>query len=322
MKRRPTSVPGTGAPAAVRKSVAASELRVVKASELIVIESIQRTPTDDRIRRIGLAWDDEQVGTLQVARILDPGVWHDALHVYDGGTRLRSAVKYVDPDYPFECLIKPKTLVEAAEAFLVFNGLSQKPNAYSRFKVGVECGEPNALAIQVALAAVGVEATAGTSKYGNGDPGLFAAFAAAERVVKTHFARHGSYDDAAVHLAWCLSMTREAFPQHGLSGPAQAHDADAVQAVSYLGLTYGSIVGKAEAEARVRHAMTTWMGKSTKDTKLFANGEPMTPERWRVALVAQDKAKSGGSASRGYQIGGLIAQNHNRGLKPVLRKTV
>jgi hypothetical protein len=77
-------------------------------------------------------------------------------------------------------------------------------------------------------------------------------------------------------------------------------------------------VGDDEAEQRVRHAMTTWMGKSERDQKLFTYGEAMTPERWRVVLIS-NKANNPGSPSRGYQIGALIAHNHNRSFKPYLR---
>jgi hypothetical protein len=306
-----------------RDSHLAGSFQLLRAKDLTVIKAIQRRPSADRIRKLRRDWDGSKVGVLMVARITD-GEYKGKLHVYDGGSRLLAAYDEEtgegDPEYMFQCVVTNMTFAEAARAFLDFNQLSMKPSAFSRYKVGIRAGDPVALAIEAALDELGLEATDGHSSYGNGSPGRFAAFAAAERIIKNAEKRlEGSYEEASDHFVWVLTMTRAAYTPANADAPAHAHDADIIQAVSFLGLTYPVIQGNDDVERNVRAAMTTWLGK---DSKLHTKGTLMTPPHWRVVLASQGKgATLAGSSSRGQQIGELIRHNYNSGgLKPMLRK--
>lgn len=308
-----------------RDSHLAGRFQLLRAGDLTVIKAIQRRPSNDRIRKLRRDWDGSKVGVLMVAEITD-GEYKGKLHVYDGGSRLLAIYDEEtgegDPEYMFQCVVTRMTFSEAARAFLDFNQLSMKPSAFSRYKVGIRAGEEVALAIQQALVDLGLEATDGHSSYGNGSPGRFAAFAAAERIVKHAEGRHDgpdSWAEAAGHLAWVLTQTRLAYKPDNEDAPAHAHDADIIQATSFLGLAYPVIRGNDEVEANLRRALTTWLAK---DTKLYSRGALMTPPHWRVVLSTQGKgATLAGSSSRGQQIGELIRHNYNAGdLKPRLIK--
>jgi hypothetical protein len=206
------------------------------------------------------------------------------------------------------------------EAFLTFNQLSQKPSAFARYAVGIHANEEVALAIKDSLDTLNLAATPGVSSYGNGagEPGQFAALAAAERIIKAGFKQTGTFEGASEHLVWVLTLTRTAYPDHGGKGAADAHDHDIIQAVSWIGLAYPKVVGDDEIEANLRRALTTWLGK---DDKLHYRGTLMRPSNWRVALAnAGTGSHVAGSQSRGQAIGGLIVRNYNREMRPQLRR--
>ena len=116
-----------------------------------------------------------------------------------------------------------------------------KPSAFSRYKVGIRAGDDVALAIEVALDLVGPQATMATPATMERLAGRFAAFAAAERIIKNAERASESseaWEDAAEHLAWVLGQTRQAYKPDNEDAPAHAHDADIIQAVSFLGFTY------------------------------------------------------------------------------------
>ncbi len=76
------------------------------------------------------------VDLLHVARIAD-GEYKGRLHITDGGTRWGAKMESGDEDYPFVCWVREMSFVEAAQRFLWLNGESMRPNAFSRFAVGV-----------------------------------------------------------------------------------------------------------------------------------------------------------------------------------------
>lgn len=290
------------------------EFRLLRARDLHIIRAYQRKPSEERLRKFD-PWEDAKVGIILVAQITD-GTHKGRLHPYDGATRVLVKQR-TEPDYVFPCYVTPMTGQEAAEAFLVFNQESVRPSAFNRYQVGIHAKKSAPLQIKRALDALELDASPGHSSYGgDGKRGEFAAFAAAERIVSTAFARSDSWPMAGAHFAWCLTLTRAAYPDHGSPGTPDAHDADIIQAASYLGLTYPAIVGDSDAEAHVRDAMTTWHGARS---ALLEEAQAMRPGHWRQ-LLAGASGNTGGSQSRGYQIGALIATNHNRVHKPQLRR--
>jgi len=287
----------------------------MRARDLYIIRAIQREPTPERLRDFD-PWDEEQAGIIEAALLTD-GKYKRRVHPIDGGTRVL-VKQQTDPDYIFRVWVEEMPYREAARRFGKRNNNQKKPSPFYRYKVGVQAEEEGMLAIKRALDAVGVMPTRGHSSYGgNGVAGDFSAIQAAERIINLWRRQHGEdeYEAASDHLIWTLTMTREAYPQHGDPGIADAHDGDIIQAVAYIGQNYPEIVGDEDAEQRVRHALTTWLRART---PLFVRGQMMRPENWRQALVKQT-GSVGGSMSRGHQIGALIVTNHNSAARPKQR---
>ena len=282
------------------------EMRLMRARDLTIIREIQREPTPDRLRKFE-PWDEAKVGILLASKITD-GEFKGKVHPYDGGTRILFKQQN-DPDYVFRVWVEETTYEEAARRFLYHNQLQMKPSAFFRYRVGLQAKEPVPIAIKKALDTVGLIPSKSHSTYGNGVSGDFAALTAAERIIGNYTKAYGQdeTDAASDHLAWVLTQTRIAYPQHGDPGAADAHDADLIQAISYIGLTYPQIVDNDEMEHSVRHATTTWLRK---DTQLFKRGDLMRPTSWRLALLSA-KGTGAGSSSRGIQMGTLIVTNHN-----------
>lgn len=284
-------------------------LQIMKASSLFIIPSIQRKASDDRHRKLAAAWDEHKVGTLEVAHITDTE-YKGRYHPTDGGTRVTAQTLYGDPDYLFLCVVKPMTYVEAAQDFLAKNGLSMSPSAFARYAVGVQAGVDEALAVQTALKNLGLSGSPARSTFGNGVEGTFAAFAAAERIVKTNYRLTGDWEEASRHFEWSLYTGRQAYPQHGDDATAIGHDADIIQAISILGTLNPKLtVVDDDPWLNFVHAITTWLGESAAKTKLFETGQLMTPSHWKVCTMAATK-NTGGSSSRGSQMARQIALNH------------
>jgi hypothetical protein len=293
-------------------------LEIIPARELFVIHAIQRKPTPARVRKMATAWNDEMVDLLHVARITD-GEYQGRLHITDGGTRWAAKFEYGDEDYPFVCWVRDMTFVEAAQRFLWLNGESQRPNAFARFAVGVRAGRPEALAVKQALDALRLVGSPGSSTYGdNEDPGEFAAFAAAERIVKKEYEATGDWDAASDLLRWSIELGRRAYPQHGDPATAIGHDADLVQSLATIATLNPGLRGDQDKEANLVHGLTTWLGESHAKTRLFEPLQLMKPEHWRVATMAATK-NAGGSGSRGTQMARQIVLNHNQKLTPHLK---
>jgi hypothetical protein len=301
------------------KGVEPGSLQIIAAKDLTVIWPIQRKASDARVRAIAASWDDTKVGILSVARITD-GEYKGKKHIYDGGTRWRSQMETEEGSnlYPFPCWIRPMTMHQAAEAFLDANSLSMKPSAFYRYSVGVRADKPAALAIKNALDAIGIEASPSRSTYGNGEPGTFAALAAAERIVLREFQTSGDWDEAALALCWCISIGRKAYPQHGNPGTANGHDADLIQALSIIRTLNPGVVDGDKRESQLVHALTTWLGEGGTKERLHRKGDRMEPSHWRVTVIDATK-NSGGSSSRGSQMARQIVLNHNQGLTPILK---
>lgn len=291
-------------------------LEIRKASEINIIPTIQRKPTDDRLRKMALSFDPRKIGIIELARITD-GEYKGRLHPTDGGTRVESQKQYGDPDYLFLCVVREMTYAEAAQEFLWRNGLSMKPSAFSKFAVGVRAGVPEALAVEKALRYLNLSGSPSSSTYGNGDEGTFAAFAAAERIVLASYKVSGDWDEASAHFQWALNTGREAYPQHGEKGTAVGHDADLIQAISVIGLLNPKVTEDTGPYTNLLHAITTWLGKSESKQKLFKYGEPMRPEQWRVQTMSATK-NTGGSSSRGSQMARQIVLNHRQAFSPLV----
>jgi hypothetical protein len=293
-------------------------LEIIPARELHVIPAIQRKPTPSRVRKMAATWNDEMVDLLHVARISD-GEYEGRLHITDGGTRWAAKIEAGDEDYPFVCWVREMTFVEAAQRFLWLNGESMRPNAFYRYAVGVRAGRPEALAVQRALDALHLVGSPGNSTYGDHDePGEFAAFAAAERVVKKEYEATEDWDAASELLRWSIDMGRRAYPQHGDKATAIGHDADLVQSLATIATLNPSLRGDGQKESNLIHGLTTWLYQSEAKTRLFEHGQPMRPEQWRVATFAATK-NAGGSGSRGTQMARQIVLNHNQKLTPHLK---
>jgi hypothetical protein len=283
-------------------------LQIMKASDLYIIPSIQRKASDDRLRKLAAAWDEHKVGTLEVAHITDTE-YKGRFHPTDGGTRKSAQTEYGDPDYLFLCVVKPMTYVEAAQDFLAKNGLSMSPSAFARYAVGIQAGVDEALAVQTALKNLGLSGSPARSTYGNGVEGTFAAFAAAERIVKANYKVTSDWGEASRHFVWSLDTGRKAYPQHGDEATAIGHDADIIQAISVLGALNPKLVTDEAPRLNFIHAITTWLGESAAKTRLFETGQLMTPSHWKVCTMAATK-NTGGSSSRGSQMARQIALNH------------
>ena len=293
-------------------------LEIIPARELHVIHAIQRRPTPSRVRKMATTWNDEMVDLLHVARITD-GEYTGRLHITDGGTRWAAKMESGDEDYPFVCWVREMTFVEAAQRFLWLNGESMRPNAFARYAVGVRAGRPEALAVQQALDALHLIGSPGSSTYGDDrEPGEFAAFAAAERIVKKEYEATDDWDAAAELLRWSIDLGRRAYPQHGDKATAIGHDADLVQSLATIATLNPGVRGDEQKESNLVHGLTTWLGESEAKTKLFEPGQLMKPEQWRVATFAATK-NAGGSGSRGTQMARQIVLNHNQKLTPHLK---
>lgn len=296
------------------------ELRHLPAKDLTVIAAIQRQPSPARVRQFqGEKWNEAKTGILSVARISE-GEYKGRLHIVDGGTRWKAKMDDGDENYVFPCYVRDMTLEEAAQAFLAFNKDSMKPSAFARYRVGVRAGEDAALAMQRAFEKVPVVASQSMSTYGdNNDPGDFAAIAAGERIVLTAYKAEGDWDKASDLLAWCITLGRKAYPQHGDPGTAHGHDADIIQAIARIGMLNPIVIGDSDREANLARAINSWFGTGERNTKLFKTNQRMEPSHWKVALVEATKSH-GGSSSRGQQLAKLLVTNHNRKFKPTLQQ--
>jgi hypothetical protein len=307
-------------PAATRvQGVDPGTLEIIAAKDLMVIWPIQRKASDARVRAISQAWDDTKVGIICVAKILD-SEYKGRKHIYDGGTRWRSQMETEEGSdvYPFACWVRPMTVHQAAEAFLDANSLAMKPSAFYRYSVGVRADKPPALAIQRALDTLELEASPSRSTFGNGGPGTFAAFAAAERIVSREFAACGDWGSASAVLAWTIAMGRKAYPQHGDEGTAFGHDADLIQSLAVIRSLNPNVADGGERETNLIHATTTWLGEGQIKERLFHTGDLMEPSHWRVCVIDATKGQ-GGSTSRGQQMGRQIVLNHNQKMRPALK---
>jgi hypothetical protein len=307
-------------PAAARvQGVDPGTLEIIAAKDLMVIWPIQRKATDSRVRQIAAAWDDTKVGILCVAKILD-GEYKGRKHIYDGGTRWRSQMETEEGSdvYPFACWVRPMTVHQAAEAFLDANSLAMKPSAFYRYSVGIRADKPAAVAIQAALETLGLEASPSKSTFGNGSPGTFAAFAAAERIVNREYAALGDWEFASAVLAWTISMGRRAYPQHGDEATAFGHDADLIQSLAVIRSLNPNVADADEREANLVHSITTWLGEGPVKERLFHTGDLMEPSHWRVCAIDATKGQ-GGSSSRGQQMARQIVLNHNQKMRPSLK---
>jgi hypothetical protein len=285
-------------------------LEILPAKALTVIKRFQRTPKPNRLNQLRKMWDDEKVGCLHVAHITS-GEYKGKLHIYNGGTRWLVKMDD-DPNYLFDCYIRDMTGEHAAKMFLSESQDSMKPSAFARFRVGTAAGEPTALAVQAALAAIPLTPDEGRSVYGNGTDGLFSAFAAAERIVKRSYAISEDWELASEHLAWSITMGRAAYPQHGDNGSAHGHDADVIQAFSAIVLRNQRIVTEDGLDRKLVGAVNTYYAGDAKLDRLFEDRQMMKPEHWRTAFVAT-RGNMGGSESRGVQIARLVIKNFHRG---------
>jgi hypothetical protein len=222
-------------------------------------------------------------------------------------------------NYMFPCYVRDMTFEEAAKAFLAYNKDSMKPSAYAKYAVGVRAGEPAALAIKKALEMVPVTPNPSVSSFGDHDtPGDFAAFAAADRIVQKAYGEEPDWHRASELLAWSIRIGREAYPQHGQPGAAHGHDADTIQAIAKIGMANPVLLGDSEREAKLAHAISTWLGNTDGTQKLFKRGMKMEPSHWKIELMREMK-NHGGSSSRGNVLARLIVRNHNRELTPKLK---
>lgn len=296
------------------------ELRHLPAKDLTVITQIQRQPTAARVKQFqGEKWNEEKTGILQVARIVD-GEYTGRLHIVDGGTRWKAKIDDGDEQYMFPCYVRKMTLEEAAKAFLAYNKDSMKPSAFARYMVGVRAGEPAALAVKAALEAVPVIPNPSVSTFGdNGQPGDFAAFAAAERIVVKAYAVEPDWDQAAELLTWSIQMGRQAYPQHGQTGAAHGHDADTIQAIARIGMANPLVMGDDVRERHLARAINTWNGTGKLQQRLFKTNATMEPSHWKIELMNVMK-NHGGSTSRGQFLARLFVTNHNRKYKPQLKQ--
>jgi hypothetical protein len=307
---------GTASPGDFRPDK--GRLEIIPARELYVVHTIQRKPTPSRVRKLATNWNDEMVDLLHVARITD-GEYKGRLHITDGGTRWLAKIESGDEDYPFVCWVREMTYVEAAQRFLWLNGESMRPNAFARFAVGVRAGRPEALAVKQALDALHLIGSPGSSTYGDDrEPGEFAAFAAAERIVKKEYEATDDWDAASELLRWSIDLGRRAYPQHGDKATAIGHDADLVQSLATIATLNPNLRGDEQKERNLIHGLTTWYYESEAKTRLFEAGQRMKPEQWRVATFAATK-NAGGSGSRGTQMARQIVLNHNQKLTPHLK---
>lgn len=277
-----------------RRSVKAPDhekVPLVRAGDLDVIAAIQRTPTTQRIKQLsGDNWVEEKRGILLVARITDTR-HKGTLHIYDGGTRWRAAVKTHGPDYLFPVYILDMTYKEAAAAFMANNTDARLPSKYYQYLIGLECEPtlyPQYFAIRDAMSALGLEV--GTHPtYGNGAPGVVAAVTACERIVSDWKKSLGTWEEASARLAEIIAYCREIYDYDG------AHNADLMQAMSLLWVL--------NPDDFSRDSFRDSFRRKT---------EKYSVSQW--SQKAKEAAESqGGSESRAVHLARRLARNYNLG---------
>jgi hypothetical protein len=295
------------------------QLLHLPAKDITVIPAIQRQPSPARVRQFqGDKWNEAKTGILQVARITD-GEYAGRLHIVDGGTRWKAKIDDGDEQYMFPCYVRKMSFEDAAKAFLAYNKDSMKPSAFARYTVGVRAGEPAALAVKAALESIPLIPNPSVSSFGeDGEPGDFAAFAAAERIVVRAYGDTNDWDNASELLAWCIGIGRQAYPQHGQPGAAFGHDADTIQAIARIGMANPVVIDDDQRERHLARAINTWNGTGERNTKLFKTNAKMEPSHWKIELMNQMK-NHGGSSSRGQFLAKLFVTNHNRKFTPRLK---
>jgi hypothetical protein len=266
-------------------------LEIHRLGDLEVLEHIQREPKQSRINTmVRQGWQAKKQGILLVAEITN-GAHKGVLHVYDGGTRWRVAMRTVGPEYEMPCWVETMSEADAAERFDIFNSESKKPSAYDHYKVGIAYGEPHQIAIKKAFDKLGLVGADGVTTYGNGGPGEVSALATCKRIV------HGGYmedktlpdderwDAASERLVEVLGILRDAYSD------ATAHDGDMLIAVNRLRAQNGPFTDEARSH-------------------LVATLSSATVGHWRSTANSLKEA-SGGSESRGNFIAQLVATSHN-----------
>jgi hypothetical protein len=260
-----------------------SELVLHKASELTVIQTIQRIPTDARLRQMARQWDSSKEGILFVAEITD-GEHAGVLHVYDGGTRWKAMLEFAlndegvpvgDPEYVFVCWVRRMTEQEAADAFISFNTEAKRPSPYFQYQVGLIARTPWCVAIESGLAAN--HAIVGQSASAN----RLAAVGSAKAIVEAaaRYAETVGHSDpwvfAAEQLAEVIRITRLAYTDGG------AYDNNVMRAVSEI------------LALNLRH------GVAVDTARLAEKVGSKTPEQWHTEGLALSRVSSAGSSHRG-----------------------
>jgi hypothetical protein len=96
-----------------------------------------------KINDIARNFDFKLLGTLQVVRRSDGTLW-----VFDGGHRLRAALKRSDITL-LPCMVyEVNSIVEEARAFFGTNTLNSKVSSFCRYRAMVIAEEPNALIVR------------------------------------------------------------------------------------------------------------------------------------------------------------------------------
>lgn len=292
----------------MKKRTQEHSLRQIAVRDLMVLEGIQRTPTQARVKKLHDNWDEAKVGFLQVAELAD-GPYAGKFHITNGGTRFRA--KQDEPDYLFWCVLTaPMTMVQAAEAFHAYNNLSKRPNPYENYRVGLFADTPYCVAIERATKAIGLDVSESSTRSAIGS------VTACQRIVETAKAKAladgtitGDPNDPAVEdAAWqfgsdrlrdVLVLTREMYVK-GTSEDHRAHDADLIQAV-----------------ARIWDLNPGKLGNGARSRFISKASLRSVPE-WRYLAQQHEKMHSlsyGGSESRAISIARLMCEAHNKLLR-------
>lgn len=275
------------------------EFKLVARKDLSVLYHLQRTPRDDRVRKMREHWDESKRGVLLVARISE-GPHKGVLHVYEGGTRW--AAKDADPNYQFYCVIESMTEKEAAAATFAFNNEQRHHTPYQSYLVGLAAEFPLNLAMRDAFAEVGVEARERSSTRGT-----IAAIKASERILRDTYTATFAHKDGTLlypflddgerwdiaieRLVAILHLTREAYSDE------TAHDADMIQAVAALWVLNPEKI----LMPAVRRRLITKLDEHT--------------VAWYRVKAQEMHETYGGSESRGRTMARIIAMSFNRGLR-------
>lgn len=243
----------------------------IRAGQLQVDPTVQRGFNRAKAEKIRDHWDEDAVGVLTISRRGDGSMW-----VMEGQHRLWGGRESQGKDYRFNCEVHVGlSLQEEAAMFIKLNTLRSLPTPFDRFRISLEAGYEEEVAIAETLAELDL-------KIG---PSARSTTVGALTAIKRIYA-----DNGTIGLYNTLAIAINAWGRK-----TDTWDADILQAIAQL------LLKKPDLDAER-------LGK-----KLQKKGRSLlSPEDWK--RQGQALAKAGGSTSRSRSIARLMAESYDTGL--------